>query len=415
MKITRVMAREIFDSRGWPTIECELILDESIQVNASVPSGLSKGPYEAVELRDGEERLFGLGVQQAVEKFDQMISPLLIGRDPSLIEMDIELIELDGTENKANIGANAMLAASMAICKAQAITERLELFEFIAYLCGFETVSVPCPLFNVINGGVHANNKLRLQEIMIMPVGLSSFHTAMDVGDTIYQLLKEKLKKAGKSVAVGDEGGFSPDFKDEHEALDLLMAAIQEVELNNEASVMIVIDMAASQFYDTKLQKYKWNNKKVTGETLIAWYEDLIRQYPIYAIEDGLGYDDWESWQIMVKAVGSKIQVVGDDLFATNPNRIWHGINQKAATAAVVKPNQIGTITEALQAAKLCKEYDCNIIVSHRSGETNDSFIADLAVGTSAGHIKAGGCSRGERMSKYNRLLMIEDMLLLSF
>lgn len=409
------MAREIFDSRGLPTIECELILDETVQVTASVPSGLSKGPYEATELRDEEDRLFGLGVQKSVERLDQMISPLLIGREPSLIEMDIELIELDGTENKSNLGANTILAASMAVCKAQAITEGLELFEFIAYLCGFETVSLPCPLFNVINGGVHANNNLRLQEIMIMPVGLSSFHAAMDVGDTIYQVLKEKLKKAGKSTAVGDEGGFAPDFDDEYEAFDMLMAAIQEVELSNEGSIMIAIDVAASQFYDPKTQRYKWNGKKVNGETLLAWYEDLIRQYPIYSIEDGLGYDDWDGWSAMIKSIGSKIQVVGDDIFATNPNRIWEGINQKIATGIIIKPNQIGTITETLQAAKLCKEHDYYTVASHRSGETNDSFIADLAVGISAGHIKAGGCSRGERMAKYNRLLMIEDMLLLSF
>ncbi len=412
MKITQVLAREIFDSRGFPTIECELTLANGVHVRASVPSGASRGMHEAVELRDGGTRLMGAGVLKAIENVEHIIAPVLVGSEPDLIQMDVLIMELDGTENKSHLGANAMLAASIAVCKAQAVVEELDLYELIAHLCGYNTVALPFPLFNVINGGVHVNNNLQIQELMIMPVGVRSFRAAMELGVTVFHTLKNILKEQGKSVAVGDEGGFAPYFDSEQQALDCLMQAIELVQQESEGSIMIALDVAASQWYNPQTKLYQWHGTQMTAQELISFYEQLIEQYPIYAIEDGLAENDWDGWQQLAQSLSSKVKLVGDDIFVTNAERIRKGIELQISDTVLIKPNQVGTVTETLQAIKLCKEHGKNTMISHRSGETNDSFIADVAVGTSSGHIKAGGCSRGERMAKYNRLLRIEDGLL---
>lgn len=412
MKITHVSAREIFDSRGMPTIACELTLDNGERVCAAVPTGKSRGEHEAAEMRDGGFRLMGAGVLKAVQVLEQTIAPILIGREPNLIRMDGEMIALDGTENKSKLGANTILAASMAIARAQAKMEELELYELIAGLCEYELVALPYPMFNVINGGLHANNGLQIQEFMVMPVGVSTFHGAMEVAVTLSQMLKKVLEQNGFSTAVGDEGGFAPDLQHDTQALDLIMEAIEYVQQDFEGTIMIALDCAASQFYNKLTKTYNWHGKNMTSQEMIAFYARLAEQYPLYAIEDGLSEHDWEGWQELTALLGSKIEIVGDDIFVTNSELIYQGIDYDVANTVIIKPNQVGTITEALQAIKLSKEYDRNVIVSHRSGETNDSFIADLAVGTSAGQIKAGGLARGERMAKYNRLLKIEDELL---
>lgn len=410
MKIHDIRAREIFDSRGIPTIECNLILDDGMIFTSSVPSGISRGLHEAVELRDGGERLMGLGVHKAIEFIHNSIAPLFIGHEPDVIEGDALLLELDGTDNKSRLGANTILATSMAMCRAQAYTEGLELYELIAHLCEDETVTVPCPMFNFLGGGKHADNSLQIQEFLIVPKNESTFHDAMNTGLTIYHSLQTILRAKGKGIAVGYEGGFVPKFENNSEALDTLMEAIGKS--GNSNNVMISLDVAASHFYSTETGLYHWAGKHVNSHVLIEEYEKLVSAYPIYSIEDGLSEVDWNGWKDMKRTLGSRVKLVGDDLFATDPQRIWNGIENDVATTALIKPNQIGTVTETLQAVELCKENGWDVIVSHRSCETNDSFIADLAVGVSAGHIKAGGCSRGERMAKYNRLLAIEDELL---
>lgn len=414
MKIERVIGREIYDSRGMPTVECDLVLEDGTFVSASVPSGMSRSQFEAVELRDGGSRLLGMGVSNAVENLESIIAAEIVGRVPDVVSMDIQMIEVDGTPDKSKLGANAMLAASIAILKAQAAVEGLEVYEMVAHLCGLESIALPLPMFNMINGGVHAHNALRMQEFLVVPVDVPSFRIAMESATTIYHELERLLLKNDKMVAVGDEGGFSVDFKNDAEALDYLMDAIELGQSKTKGSFVLALDVAASQFYDVKKKKYNWQGKWLTSDQMIAVYQKLAAKYPIYSIEDGMSEVDIEGWKNMTKELSAKLQLVGDDVFATNPERIWQGIEQGYATASIIKPNQIGTVTETLQAVKLCKENSFNTIVSHRSGETNDTFIADLAVGVSAGHIKAGGCSRGERMAKYNHLLRIEDELVLS-
>lgn len=414
MKISQVVGREIFDSRGMPTIECDLILENGVYVTASVPSGLSRGQYEAVELRDGGKRLMGKGVLKAVENLENIIAPLLVGKEPDLVGMDLKMIDLDGTEDKSRLGANAILAASIALCRAQALVNSMETYEFIAYLCELESVSLPFPMFNIINGGVHANNNLTIQEFMIMPIGAQNFRHSMEMAVQIFLTLKQLLIKNGKSTAVGDEGGFAPAIDDDKEALDFIMEAIELSGVAKDGEIVLALDVAASEFYDKKSDTYSWQNQKVKSEDLIDLYAHLAGQYPIYSIEDGLSDSDRLGWKQMMTRLGGTMQLVGDDLFATNSVQIVLGLEEGLANAVVIKPNQIGTITETLQAIKLCKNNDVNLVVSHRSGETEDTFIVDLAVGTSAGQIKTGGCCRGERIGKYNQLLRIEDELSLS-
>ncbi len=410
MKINAIHAREIFDSRGIPTIECGIALSDGAFITASVPAGISRGAHEAVELRDGGDRLMGLGVHKAIKIIEEIIAPTLVYRPLDLIAYDIELLHLDGTDDKSQLGANSMLAVSMAVCKAQAYAEGAELYEFIAHISQYSTVALPCPMFNLLGGGLHANNNFPIQELLIVPTREFSFNDAMNTGVTIYHALKEILRAKGKMTAVGYEGEFVPSFTNQYEPFDLVMEAIEKS--GNGSNVMLAIDVAASHFYNKVTGLYAWDSKEVTSHDLIEWYEDLISRYPIYSIEDGLGESDWNGWRDMKKELGSRIKIVGDDIFTTDPQRIWYGIENHSATSAIIKPNQIGTVTETLQAVQLCKDNEWDVVVSHRSGETNDTFIADLAVGVSATHIKAGGCSRGERMAKYNRLLQIEEILL---
>ncbi len=414
MKIAKIIAREIFDSRGFPTVECDLILDNGLYVCASVPSGISRSAFEACELRDGGKRLMGQGVMRAIESIDNKIAPLLIGHEPDLIGMDLKMIELDGTENKSHLGANAMLAVSIAVSRAQAIVNSMELYELFANLCDLESVALPFPMFNMISGGMHADTGLAIQEFMVMPIGAQSFRESMELAIVISYTIRELLKKRGKSTATSPEGAYAAHFKNEQEALDLLMEAVTNTGVETQAEVVFALDAAASHFYDPATGYYQWKDKRLTSDQMIDMYVDLAEKYPIYSLEDGLAETDTDGWKKLMARLGDNLQIVGDDLFATNPNRIVYGLEENLANAAIIKPNQIGTVTETLQSIKLCKNNNMNIIVSHRSAETNDAFIVDLAVGTSAGQIKAGGCNHGERLAKYNQLLTIEDELMSS-
>ena len=412
MKITNVKAREIFDSRGMPTLECQIFLEHDFSVIASVPSGMSRGIHEAMELRDGGSRLFGKGVLKAQTIIETVFAPQLIGMSPDLLAIDHFMIEADGTVNKVKYGANTMLAVSMAVVKAQALREHMEVYECIAHLYGVQTVMMPYPLFNVINGGVHADNNLAFQEFMILPIGGSNFRESLELGALFFHELKNILVKSGKALVYGDEGGLACAFESEYEALDMLTETIARI--GNGDLFRIALDIAASEFYNTTTQCYEFHDQFLTSEELVALYAKLIQTYPIFSLEDGLAQDDWQGWMHMKSVLGETIQLVGDDLFATSVQRIKHGITVNTANAVLIKPNQVGTVTETLQAIQLCYEQGLNPIISHRSGETEDTFIADLAVGTSAGQIKAGGLCRSERLAKYNRLLRIEDQLILN-
>ncbi len=414
MKIERVMARELYDSQGWPTVHCEIVLSDGSMVSSSVPTGTSRSRYEAVELRDGGKRLDGKGVRKSVEIIEHTIAPRLIGKEPEALELDLMMIALDGTPDKSRLGSNTLLAVSMALYRAQAVAENLELYELFAALFDAETVSMPLPIMNLINGGAHANNNLQIQEFSVVPTGAATFRTAFEAGVMVFHELGNLLKSQGRSTAVGLEGGYACAFASEKEALDMLLEAINRTADQHNVSCVIALDVAASQFCDPQLGMYKWHDAFISSDELIAYYESLMEHYPIYALEDGLSEDDWDGWIKLTKLLGHKAQIVADDLFATNPERIAHGAHEKAATTAIIKPNQVGTVTEAIQSISVCKVNGLNVIVSHRSEETEDTFIADLAVGMSAGQIKAGSCSRSERVAKYNRLLTIEDELTFS-
>lgn len=409
MKIIKVQGREIFDSRGMPTIACAIFLSDGTCVEASVPSGASCGQQEATVLHDGGTRFDGWGVSKAAQIIDTQIAPVLLGKAPDMLMADALLVALDGTENKSNLGANTLLAVSIAVCKAQAVMNEKEPFELIAELHSAQTVMLPFPLVNVINGGIHAGNGLPFQEIMLVPVGAQNFRLALEQALTVFHTIKKILLKSGKSGAVGDEGGFAPLFTTMYEPFDLIMQALEVLKL--EESFVLAIDVAADQLYDQPTDRYRWYNGLVTAEDLIGIYADLSHKYPLYSVEDGLAEHDWSKWKLMYQTLGDKLQIVGDDIFVSKTAILQKGIDQGIANSAIIKPNQVGTISEALEALELCKANGISPIVSHRSGETNDDFIADFAVGTSAGQIKCGGGSRGERMAKYNRLLEIEDML----
>ncbi len=408
--IVGVNAREILDSRGNPTVEAEVWLDNGLMARAAVPSGASTGKHEAIELRDGDKRYGGKGVLRAVENVNEKIAPEIIGLDPIEQKLiDKIMIDLDGTPNKSNLGANAMLSVSLAVARAAALERDLPLWRYIGGLGPF---SLPTPLMNVINGGAHADNDLDVQEFMIVPHGTDSFEEALRMGVEVYQSLKKLLKNKDKSISVGDEGGFAPNLSGAEEALDVLVEAITAAGYKPGDEVSLALDVAASELYEDGLYQFKGEGKKYTKEQLVDYYVKLCQSYPfIISIEDGMAEDDFEGWKMLTEALGDKVQLVGDDLFVTNPQRFIQGISQGMANAILVKLNQIGTLTETLDVVDMALRHSYSAIISHRSGETDDPFISDLAVATGVGQIKAGAPARIDRVAKYNQLLRIFEEL----
>ena len=417
LPITDIFAREILDSRGNPTVETEVTLAGEYTARASVPSGASTGRYEAVELRDGEGRYSGLGVRKAVENVNVKIAPLLQGINGlEQRAVDKMLLESDGTENKTSLGANAILSVSMAVARAASKALNIPLYQ---YLGGIRPNIMPIPLMNVINGGKHAKNTLDIQEFMIVPAGAKNFSQGLRMGTEIYQSLKTLLKKRSLSTAVGDEGGFAPDLKDAFEVFELLTEASKMAGYETGKDIFFAMDVASSELYNGENGMYEFpGESKMRGEKvlrsatdLIDYYEDLISEYPIISIEDGLCEDDWKGWGNLTKILGNKVQLVGDDLFVTNTKKLKAGIELNAANAILIKLNQIGTDSEAMDAIELAHRNGYRTVISHRSGETADTFIADLAVAVNAGQIKTGAPCRMERVEKYNELLRIEEQL----
>lgn len=414
-KILEIKAREILDSRGNPTVEVDLKTEDGV-FRAAVPSGASTGIYEALELRDGDKsRYMGNGVLKAVDNVNKLIAPKVKGMDPTKqAEIDKTMLALDGTETKSKLGANAILAVSMAACRAGAASKKVPLYKHIADLAGTKEFVMPVPSFNVINGGKHAGNKLAMQEFMLLPVGAKSFAEAMRMGAEVYHNLKKVIKaKYGQdAVNVGDEGGFAPNIQDNKEGLELLKEAIEKAGYTGK--VKIGMDVAASEFY--KDGKYDLNFKGTkpdlkSGDQMIALYENFVKEYGLISIEDPFDQDDWDTYAKLTKAVGKNVQIVGDDLLVTNPKRIKTGIEKKACNALLLKVNQIGSVTESIQACKDAQAAGWGVMVSHRSGETEDTFIADLVVGLKTGQIKTGAPCRSERLAKYNQLMRIEEEL----
>ena len=405
--IVDVKARQILDSRGNPTIETDIILSDGSLGRGMVPSGASTGTHEALELRDGGKAFGGKGVKKAVSNVNQVIAPEIIGRDSSCQqEIDNLMIELDGTSNKSKLGANAILSVSMAVADASAQSRGLPLYR---YLGGIQSRVLPVPFMNILNGGKHADNNVDIQEFMIVPSGADTFSSALQMAVEVYHCLKSILKSKGYSTAVGDEGGFAPDLGSNEEALGLLVEAIRKAGYRPGVDCNLAIDAAASEFY--KDGKYVLEGEKWTGTSaqLVEKYTSWVKSYPIVSIEDGLSEDDWEGWVVLTKALGEKVQIIGDDLFVTQRDRIEKGITVGAANSVLIKLNQVGTITETLDSIQIAANAGYRWLVSHRSGETEDSFIADLAVATCGGQIKTGAPCRSERVAKYNRLLRIEE------
>jgi len=411
--ITDIVAREILDSRGNPTVEVDVELDSGAVGRAAVPSGASTGEHEAVELRDGDKKRYsGKGVMKAVTNINDIIAEALLDMDAmNQIEIDTALIKLDGTANKGNLGANAILGVSLACAKAVSNALDMPLYR---YLGGVNACELPVPMMNILNGGSHADSNVDMQEFMVMPVGASNFREALRMGAEVFHALKGVLKEKGYSTSVGDEGGFAPSLKSNEEPLQLIVKAIELTGLKPGKDAMIALDPAASEFYDTKKKKYifsKSDKSERTSDQMIEFYEKLIKAYPIISIEDGLAEDDWDGFKNLTKAVGSKVQIVGDDLFVTNTERLKKGIKELSANSILIKLNQIGTLTETIQAVEMAKKAGFTAVVSHRSGETEDTTIADLVVALNTGQIKTGSASRTDRVAKYNQLLRIEEEL----
>ncbi len=407
MEIADIKAREVLDSRGNPTVEAEVILEDGTIARAMVPSGASTGKYEALELRDKDNRYLGKGVLKAVKNIKDVIAPALIGidvREQMLI--DKIMCELDGTENKANLGANAILAVSMACTKAAAKALKMPLYR---YLGGVLTYTMPVPFMNILNGGAHADNNLDIQEFMILPVSGGNFRESLRIGVEVYHTLKKVLKEKGLNTAVGDEGGFAPSLNSNKEALDLICEAIEKAGYTPGIDVLLALDCASSEFYLEDKDKYLLEGKELSKEELIKYYENLVKEYPIVSIEDPMAEEDYEGWKLITKALGDKIQLVGDDLFVTNPKRLEKGIKEGYANSILIKLNQIGTVTETLKTIELAHKNKYKTIISHRSGETEDPFIAHLAVAVNSGQIKTGAPCRSERNAKYNELIRIEE------
>lgn len=406
--IVDVFGREVLDSRGNPTVEATVVLESGAVASAIVPSGASTGVNEALELRDGDKKRFlGKGVLKAVENINKKIADLIIGEESEdQVKIDRMMIEADGTENKSNFGANAILAVSLAVARATAVEKEMSLYR---YLGGVNAKVLPVPLMNVINGGAHADNDLDFQEFMIVPVCGNSFKEALRAGVEVFHVLKSVLKEKGYSTNVGDEGGFAPALKETKEALDLLMMAIEKAGYTPGEDIFLALDAASSEFYENG--KYKFEGRELTSEDMIILYEELVGTYPVVSIEDGLAENDWEGWKNLTATIGNKVQLVGDDLFTTNPKIIAEGIKNNVANSVLIKLNQIGTLTETLDAIEMAKSNNYTAVISHRSGESEDTFIADLAVATNAGQIKTGSASRTDRIAKYNQLIRIEEEL----
>ena len=412
MQIEHITARQILDSRGNPTVEVDVITSDGFRGRAAVPSGASTGEHEAVELRDGDDSAYmGKGVLDAVRNVNEMIAPELIGRDVlEQVSIDNTLIDLDGTENKGRLGANALLGVSLAVAKAAAENLGLPLYRYIG---GTNASTLPVPMMNIINGGHHADNSVDMQEFMIMPIGASSFSEALRVGAEIFHTLRKVLKERGYNTAVGDEGGFAPDLRSNDEAVEVILEAVSQAGYEAGRDVYLALDPATSEMYRDGYYLF-WKsdpNTKRSASDMIDFWENWVNQYPILSIEDGLAEDDWEGWKALTDRLGNRIQLVGDDLFVTNTDRLQQGISDGAANSILIKLNQIGTLTETLQAIELAHTHGYTAVISHRSGETEDATIADLAVATNAGQIKTGSASRSDRIAKYNQLLRIEELL----
>ncbi len=409
--IDLIQAREILDSRGNPTVEAEVFLRDGSFGRAAVPSGASTGEHEAVELRDGDKkRYLGKGVLQAVENVNTVLARELGGQEANdQAGIDDHMIRLDGTPNKGGLGANAILAVSMAVCRAAAQSARMPLYR---YLGGLQARILPVPMMNVLNGGVHADNTVDFQEFMIMPVGAENFAQALRMGAETFHTLKKVLKERGYNTSVGDEGGFAPSLKSNVEAVEILLHAIEAAGYSAGHDICLALDPASSEMYqDGKYVFFKSDKSQKSSDDMIKIYEDWVRQYPIISIEDGLAQDDWEGWKAMTEALGDKIQIVGDDVFVTNTERLQRGIEEGTANSILIKLNQIGTVTETIRCIELARRHGFTSVVSHRSGETEDAFIADFTVGLGTGQIKTGSASRSDRIAKYNQLLRIEEEL----
>ena len=407
--ISKIKGREIIDSRGNPTLEVDVFLSDNIMGRASVPSGASTGAYEVIEKRDNDNRYLGKGVKKAVELVNNEINKALIGQNA--IEQNIIddiLINLDGTSNKMNLGGNSILGVSLACSRAAANSQNIPLFKHIG---DNSSLTLPIPFMNIINGGAHANNSLDFQELMIVPFGFTRFSDALRCGAEVFQSLKKLLLNNDYSIAVGDEGGFAPNFSSHKEALDYIILAIENAGYVPGKNVSIALDVASTEFYSNNEYNLKGENKKLDSQGLIDFLDSLTSEYPIISIEDGLAEDDWEGWKSMTDQIGNNVQLVGDDLFVTNTDRLRRGVEEKIANSILIKFNQIGTLTETLNAISMAKKASYTSMISHRSGETEDHFIADLAVATNAGQIKTGSLSRSDRLSKYNQLLRIEELL----
>jgi enolase len=411
-EIVDILAREILDSRGNPTIEVEVLLESGYTGTAAVPSGASTGEHEAVELRDGDkDRFGGKGVLKAVQNVNDIIAEEVVGYDATdQVMIDNLMIELDGTENKSKLGANAILGVSLATAKAAAAALGLPLYQYIG---GVNSKILPVPMMNILNGGSHADNNVDLQEFMVMPVNAPSFRESLRMGVQVFHSLKKVLSSKGYNTAVGDEGGFAPDLKSNEEAVEVILEAINKAGFKAGKDVYLALDPASSEFYDTERKLYllKSEKRELSSEAMAEYYVDWVKKYPIISIEDGMAEDDWEGWKIITKKLGDKIQIVGDDLFVTNTKRLKMGIQQHIANSILIKLNQIGTLTETLDCIDMAHRAGYTNVISHRSGETEDSTIADVVVAVNAGQIKTGSASRSDRIAKYNQLIRIEEML----
>ena len=412
MRIEQIKAREILDSRGNPTVEVDCVLEGGVLGRAIVPSGASTGEHEALELRDGDKnRYLGKGVLKAVGNVNNVIGPVLKGQDATLqSHIDQLMISMDGTKNKSKLGANAMLGVSMALARAAAQSHGLSLFRYIG---GVKASVLPVPMMNIVNGGAHADNNVDLQEFMIMPLGASNLPDAVRMGAEVFHNLKKILHDSGHGTAVGDEGGFAPNLKSNQEAIELILKAIEAAGYKPGDQIALALDAASSEFYD-KTGKYvfkKSDNSTKSADDMVKLYADWVKRYPIVSIEDGLAEDDWDGWQSLTRELGKKVQLVGDDLFVTNTERLARGMGMGVGNAILIKVNQIGTLTQTLDAINMARKASYGIVISHRSGESEDTFIADLAVATNAGQIKTGSMSRTDRVAKYNQLLRINEEL----